>query len=345
MIAGEWWELYRNWSLTLQTLAIRILSQTSSASACERNWSTFALVHTKQRNRLAYSRLEKLVFCLYNMKLQLREATRIHDNNLNPLDPLDIIERAFERSGNDNEGDDEMLRWIDEVHMDDVNQNPDPAVAEAAREHGVDPERVLNEDVQPQRGSGDSSDSDGGGSSRRSSGAGGGAGDGGSGGGAGGSYRSGGSFTAGGTSFGDVGGSQLGYAPSQEDFDRLHHPAFFDSGYGRGGQGGGMNDAMSFTSSNDVDDLSYNFGSVSIGPQGTESSYDDGSSSYNYQDSYASSYAPETVQPVPGYPLHSMTVGSSQYEYDYHLNRYFSAYAHYMTWYDYCMTAAYGRFE
>ena len=26
-----------------------------------------------------------------------------------------------------------MLRWIDEVHMDDVNQNPDPAVAEAAR--------------------------------------------------------------------------------------------------------------------------------------------------------------------------------------------------------------------
>ena len=55
-----------------------------------------------------------------------------------------------------------------------------------------------------------------------------------------------------------------------------------------------MNDAMSFTSSNDVDDLSYNFGSVSIDPQGTESSYDDGSSSCN-QDYYASSQAPETV--------------------------------------------------
>ena len=87
---------------------------------------------------------------------------------------------------------------------------------------------------------------------------------------------------------------------------------------------------MSFTSSNDVDDLSYNFGSVSIGPQDTESSYDDGSSSYN-QDYYASSQASETVRPFPGYPLHSMYVASSQYEYDYHLGRYFRACAHYMS--------------
>ena len=113
MITGEWWECYGNWTPTLQALTIQILSQTASSSACERNWSTFTLIHTKQRNRLAYKRLEKLVFCSYNMKLQIREVTRIHDNSTTPMDPLDIIERAFERSGQDNDGDDELLRWID----------------------------------------------------------------------------------------------------------------------------------------------------------------------------------------------------------------------------------------
>ena len=55
--------------------------------------------------------------------------------------------------------------------------------------------------------------------------------------------------------------------------------------------------------------------------------------------------APDTVQPFPGYPLHSMSVAATQYEYDYHLDRYFRAHAHYMSWYDYCMTAAYGRYQ
>ena len=46
---------------------------------------------------------------------------------------------------------------------------------------------------------------------------------------------------------------------------------FFYSGYGCGG----MNDAMSFTFINDIDDLSYNFGSVALAPQSTDSSYDE----------------------------------------------------------------------
>ena len=100
-----------------------------------------------------------------------------------------------------------------------------------------------------------------------------------------------------------------------------------------------MNDVMSFTFSNDVDDLSYNFESVSIGLQGTESSYDDGSSSYN-QDYYPpQTLAPDMVRPFPGYLIHSMYVAATQYEYDYHLDRYFHAHAHYMSWYDYCMVA------
>ena len=38
-----------------------------------RNLSTFALIHTKQRNQLAYPRLQQLVFCYYNIKLKIRD--------------------------------------------------------------------------------------------------------------------------------------------------------------------------------------------------------------------------------------------------------------------------------
>ncbi|CAN1821578.1 hypothetical protein LINPERHAP1_LOCUS29571 [Linum perenne] len=36
----------------LHNIAIRLLSQTSSSSGCERNWSVFERIHTKRRNRL-----------------------------------------------------------------------------------------------------------------------------------------------------------------------------------------------------------------------------------------------------------------------------------------------------
>ena len=72
-IAAEWWFMYGNHAPTLKNLTLKVLSQTTSSSACERNWSTFAIVHTKQRNRLTYSRLQQLVFCYYNMKLKIRD--------------------------------------------------------------------------------------------------------------------------------------------------------------------------------------------------------------------------------------------------------------------------------
>ena len=65
--------LYGNQTPTLRNLALKVLSQTASSSTYERNWSTFTLIHTKQRNRFAYPRLQQLVFCYYNMKLKIRD--------------------------------------------------------------------------------------------------------------------------------------------------------------------------------------------------------------------------------------------------------------------------------
>ncbi|KAM1925520.1 hypothetical protein ACFX13_032793 [Malus domestica] len=93
MSPTEWWIMYGTDAPTVRKLAIKVLSQTTSSSACERNWSTFALIHTKQRNKLAHSSLEKLVYCYYNMKLQIRdkEAEIDHVDRGDPLDVFDIV--------------------------------------------------------------------------------------------------------------------------------------------------------------------------------------------------------------------------------------------------------------
>ncbi|KAK0577829.1 hypothetical protein LWI29_000872 [Acer saccharum] len=69
---ADWWSAYGDEAPELRSFAVKILSLTCSSSACERNWSTFNLVHTKKRNRLSTKKLNSLVYIMYNKKLQNR---------------------------------------------------------------------------------------------------------------------------------------------------------------------------------------------------------------------------------------------------------------------------------
>ncbi|RVW61035.1 hypothetical protein CK203_045824 [Vitis vinifera] len=155
MVPAEWWFMYGNQTPTLRKLAIKVLSQTASSSACERNWSTFALIHTKQRNRLAYPRLEQLVFCYYNMRLKLRDMEAENDRvaEKDYLDLLDISAEVGE------EEDNQLFQWVRPIHLDDEVGNPDPRIAAHAREFGVNVERVLSEEVHSESFSKDTNDS------------------------------------------------------------------------------------------------------------------------------------------------------------------------------------------
>ncbi|KAK3227075.1 hypothetical protein Dsin_006937 [Dipteronia sinensis] len=113
--------MYGNRVPSLSAIAVRILSQTSSSSACERNWSTFALIHTKQRNRLVYSKLEQLVYYYYNMKLKLRDMAAEKDK-------------------------------VRPTSMDDDEGNPDPHVASHAQDMRINVEQVIREEVGVDRG-------------------------------------------------------------------------------------------------------------------------------------------------------------------------------------------------
>ncbi|WOL20387.1 hypothetical protein Cni_G29192 [Canna indica] len=72
---------------TLRKISTRILSQTTSSSGCERNWSTFALIHTKPHNWLSYARLENLVYIHYNMRLRMRT---LQNEDIQHVDPFDV---------------------------------------------------------------------------------------------------------------------------------------------------------------------------------------------------------------------------------------------------------------
>eukprot|EP00253_Pinus_taeda_P001823 PITA_01823 len=70
---AQWWEAFGSHCPQLQKFAIRILSQTCSATGCERNWSVFERIHTKKRNRLDKKRLNDLVYVQYNLRLRRKQ--------------------------------------------------------------------------------------------------------------------------------------------------------------------------------------------------------------------------------------------------------------------------------
>ena len=56
-LLADWWINYGEEAPNLQKIAIKILSQTCSSSSCEKNWSTWSLIHTKLRNRMAMKKV------------------------------------------------------------------------------------------------------------------------------------------------------------------------------------------------------------------------------------------------------------------------------------------------
>ncbi|XP_058086672.1 uncharacterized protein LOC131233864 [Magnolia sinica] len=143
MMPCEWWAMYGVDTPALQLLAVRVLAQTVSSSPCERNWSTWSLIHTSKRNRLAYEKLQKLVYCHYNMKLRERQlrVDRDMEENQDPLDLLSIGNMA--QIGDDDE--DPLYEWVKSADLDDAEGGPALQVAEGAAALGIDVDQVVSE--------------------------------------------------------------------------------------------------------------------------------------------------------------------------------------------------------
>ena len=69
----SWWANHGATSPPLQQLAMRLLSQVTSSSCCERNWSTYGNLHTMKKSRLEQSRAETMVYVHTNLRLIYRQ--------------------------------------------------------------------------------------------------------------------------------------------------------------------------------------------------------------------------------------------------------------------------------
>lgn len=117
MLPAEWWMNYGTDAPRLRQLAVKILSQTVASSGCERNWSTFGMIHSARRNRLSREKLDRLVYCHYNLRLM---SKHVKENILKKSIPIDLS-TLYPAS----DGDEAPFDWIapleDDAELDDNN--------------------------------------------------------------------------------------------------------------------------------------------------------------------------------------------------------------------------------
>jgi len=69
MPSHRWWMSFGSQTPELQNVAVKVLSQVTSAGSCERNWSTFEFIHSKKRNKLACATVRNIVKVHCNVPL------------------------------------------------------------------------------------------------------------------------------------------------------------------------------------------------------------------------------------------------------------------------------------
>lgn len=86
----------------MQNLAVKILSQTASSSAAERNWSLNGFFHNKKRCRLNSKTIEKMVYIHGNTRLLDKITDVDYDEAVGDWEQL---ESASESESSESEAD------------------------------------------------------------------------------------------------------------------------------------------------------------------------------------------------------------------------------------------------
>ncbi|XP_068643622.1 uncharacterized protein [Aristolochia californica] len=101
---ADWWSTYGGSCPNLTRLAIRILSQTCSASGFHRDHIPLEQIHSQIKNRLEHQRLKDLVFVQYNLRLQERRCKKELSDPI-AFDKMDILEGWVMEELSEGEGD------------------------------------------------------------------------------------------------------------------------------------------------------------------------------------------------------------------------------------------------
>ncbi|XP_057829951.2 uncharacterized protein LOC131040989 [Cryptomeria japonica] len=89
-------------------MAVRILSQPCSSSACERNWSVFEHIHSKKCSRLSQQQMNDLAFVHHNLRLKIRKTQGTIEDGL-PIDLDEIYPECELIAADDADNDDDVV--------------------------------------------------------------------------------------------------------------------------------------------------------------------------------------------------------------------------------------------
>jgi len=154
--AAQWWEAFGSHCPELQKFAIRILSQTCSATRCERNWSVFERIHTKKRNRLDQKWLNDLVYVQYNLRLRRNQLLNKRPDSdpivLEYIDPTsDWVAKSHPTEfASDADMDFELQTIASLKHNVQLNADPNPLVP-ASTSQPASPPVAGASSAQPQQ--------------------------------------------------------------------------------------------------------------------------------------------------------------------------------------------------
>ena len=120
--AWEWLHVLGSGAPQLQRVAMQVLAQPSSSSACERKWSSYSFVYNDLRNRLTPKRAEGLVFLFGTLKLLRAEHRRIATGKGEDAIPWSWRPDSEDEADDAEEGEEgwaeallqlmQMVRWI-----------------------------------------------------------------------------------------------------------------------------------------------------------------------------------------------------------------------------------------
>ncbi|XP_051227163.1 uncharacterized protein [Lolium perenne] len=105
MTPAAWWMAFGRQYPAIQKFALRIVSQCSSSSGCERNSSTFDLLQMQQRNHLGHAKLCKLEYVHYNLRLRLRHSEGEKENDMSTV--MHMMDDTLFPTGNP------LMDWLD----------------------------------------------------------------------------------------------------------------------------------------------------------------------------------------------------------------------------------------
>ncbi|KAL0369792.1 UNVERIFIED_CONTAM: hypothetical protein Sangu_0297300 [Sesamum angustifolium] len=96
----KWWLVHGSATPHLQSISLKLLGHVSSCCCCERNWNTYAFIHSIRRNQITPQCAQDLVFVHNNLRILSRKTPQYMQGDTKMWDVAGDAFETIEDVGN-----------------------------------------------------------------------------------------------------------------------------------------------------------------------------------------------------------------------------------------------------